>query len=213
MMRCRGTRRGTGVVVVVNRGPLRPGAAPDCRTVRRERHTGLQPQRLHPLSPSAPDKAYRVIGVFPRRAHTEAGGSRRFSAPARRSGTLLNLHQALGSRSPVLAALCGRDGEFGKVPADRQQGADLHRADQSVDDGFAVLRNSRSISGLLNNSLLPTLSSRLVSHFPLKVVHLFHMFSLAVLRSPSHIVNYAPGDVLACRLDAARNILCTFHCK
>ncbi|MBX4744329.1 hypothetical protein C6952_08655 [Klebsiella pneumoniae] len=58
--------------------------------------------------------------------------------------------------------------------------------------------------------------ARLVSHFPLqKVVHfLFHTASLlAALAPPIHIVNYAPGDVLACRLDAARNILCTFHCK
>ncbi|PLG90597.1 hypothetical protein B6J19_12525 [Klebsiella quasipneumoniae] len=48
-----------------------------------------------------------------------------------------------------------------------------------------------------------------------KVVHyLFHTASLlAALAHPCQIVNYAAGDVLNCRLDAARNILCTFHCK
>ncbi|PIN64673.1 hypothetical protein CKQ90_17945 [Klebsiella pneumoniae] len=58
--------------------------------------------------------------------------------------------------------------------------------------------------------------ARLVSHFPLqKVVHfLFHTASLlAALAHPSHIVNYAPGDVLACRSMLRENILCTFHCK
>ncbi|ATX98014.1 hypothetical protein AM349_18970 [Citrobacter freundii] len=31
--------------------------------------------------------------------------------------------------------------------------------------------------------------------------------ALAALAHPSHIVNYAPGDVLACRLPATRNPL------
>ncbi|AVL81735.1 hypothetical protein CEQ13_16865 [Klebsiella oxytoca] len=48
-----------------------------------------------------------------------------------------------------------------------------------------------------------------------KVVHvLFHTASLlAALAHPSHIVNFAHGGFLVCRLDAARNILCTIHCK
>ena len=40
-----------------------------------ERHTGLQPQRLHPFHHLLQVRHIAVIGVFPRRAHAEAGGA------------------------------------------------------------------------------------------------------------------------------------------
>ncbi|POZ16646.1 hypothetical protein C3709_03980 [Lelliottia aquatilis] len=43
----------------------------------------------------------------------------------------------------------------------------------------------------------------LVLHFILRVAS-----ALAAPSNPRHIVNYAPGDFQACRLDAPRMILC-----